>query len=85
MGMRDGMKSTLTIGGGCSDFLIILVAAILVGPWIVQLLWGWVVPDIFAGMVEEGLLLSKLTWWQAFKLSWFVGLLVGASRGASTS
>ncbi len=60
--------------------LLLLVLIIFIGPWITQLLWGWVVPDVFGGAVEHGILFAKITWWQAFKLDLLVLALVGSSR-----
>lgn len=51
--------------------LVILVFAsvlALLGTWLTQVVWAWVVPDIFAGMVSQGLLPATLTLYQAFKL-----------------
>ncbi len=70
--VKKGLKVLASIGVAC--LIIVLVA----GVWAVaSLVWGWVVPDVFAGAVEQGLLPAKITMWQVAKLwilFWIIGL-----------
>ena len=44
-----------------------------------KVVWAWVVPDLFAGAVEEGLIVAELTWSASLKLAVLVGVLGGFS------
>ena len=69
---------------GILTIVIIIVVVILLGPFLAQLAWQWVVPDIFGGMVAANLLPAKITWWQAFKLAIFFWLTgISGSRSSS--
>ena len=63
-------------------FIVVIVMLFSIGMLIMRALWGWVIPDLFAGAVENGLIAGSLSWWQAFKLLVFVGLLFGGARGS---
>ena len=41
--------------------------------------WGWVVPDLFPGAVDQDLISADLTWLAAVKLAVLVGVLGGFS------
>lgn len=56
-----------------SGLYILLGLSVLLAPVFIYLLWGWIVPDVFAGMVKEGLLPSNLEFWQVMKI--WVGLI----------
>lgn len=49
--------------------------ALLAGT-LVYLLWPVAIPAAFPTLVAIGTLAAKLTWWQAFCLSWLLGLLI---------
>ena len=55
--------------------ILLAVAVVAVGLFIVRLVWAWVVPDIFAGAVDAGLVVSSLTWIQAAKIGILVSVL----------
>ena len=84
---KRGMGS-VSGGPGCvalaALFLGILAVAAVVGAAIVSAVWAWVVPDVFAGAVEHGVLPAALTYMQALKLSILLSVLgltyVGTSR-----
>jgi TRAP-type uncharacterized transport system fused permease subunit len=42
-----------------------------------RFVWGWVVPDLFPGAVDQGLIVADLTWLSAFKLAVLVAVLSG--------
>ncbi len=58
---------------------VVLIATgfIVFGGFLIMLAWAWVVPDVFAGLVDEGLLFARLTFWQAVKLNIFVSVMLG--------
>ena len=51
--------------------IIVFILALLV----IKLLWGWVVPDLFPGAVAQGLIVSTIGWYTAFKIAIVIGLL----------
>lgn len=57
--------------------VIVFVVTLL----LVKLLWAWTIPDIFPGAVEQGLIAKSISWFTAFKVAIFVGVLAGAGRG----
>lgn len=63
--------------------LLAAVALIVTGTFLITLVWQWVVPDIFAGMVKAELLPASITMWQALKLSIPLFVLGGASSRSS--
>ena len=44
-----------------------------------KLVWAWVVPDLFPGAVDQGLVVAELTWSASLKLAVLVGVLGGFS------
>ena len=44
-----------------------------------KVVWAWVVPDLFAGAVDQGLIIADLTWSASLKLAVLVGVLGGFS------
>jgi hypothetical protein len=58
-------------------FIGVFVVIVLIVTFLMTIIWSWVVPDIFAGMVAKGLLPSSITVWQAFKLSLLIGFFIG--------
>lgn len=67
-------------------FLGIAIVLILVSAFLMTAVWGWVVPDVFAGAVEQGVLPASISLAQALKLSillWIFGITqtsVGSSN-----
>lgn len=55
--------------------LALLPLVILLGLFIIKFVWSWVIPDLFPGAVEQGLIVRELSWYMAFKLSVFVGAM----------
>lgn len=54
----------------------LLIAAFVIGTFVTVWVWGLVVPDVFAGAVEHGILPASLTFVQALKL-WLLLLILG--------
>jgi hypothetical protein len=79
--MRDGM--------GCLALAAITVALVAVlvavGAFFITLVWPWVVPDVFAGAVQQGILPGSLTFWQAVKLMILFAVLGLTSHARSSS
>ncbi len=65
---------------GCLGTIGLFVGLLLLALLVIKLVWGWTVPDLFPGAVEQGLIAGSLSWWSAFKLAILVALL-GALAG----
>ncbi len=62
----------MSIGTGA----IVLVAIVLiVGLMVLKLVWAWVVPDMFPGAVEKGLIAGEISWWTSLKLAIVLAVL----------
>ena len=55
--------------------LFILVAYLVLVPFVVKWLWAWTVPGLFPGAVREGLVARSISWFTAFKLALFLAIL----------
>ena len=71
---------------GVSTGIAILISVLIV--FVISLIvfkfvWAWVVPDLFPGAVEQGLIVADLTWLTALKLAVFVAVLGGFSPAIS--
>jgi len=57
--------------------LVVFVLALL----LVKLLWGWTVPDLFPGAVEQGLVARSISWYTALKVALLVAVLSALASG----
>ena len=53
------------------SFIIFIIFWFLLGPYLVKILWNWLMPQLFAGV-------GLLTWWKSFTLCVMVRLIVSA-------
>lgn len=86
MPMGRSFKSFLKglgVGGVIVVVLLIGVAVVAVVPYLVQAVWGWVIPDLFPGAVKQGLMAGTISWFTALKLT--ILLIVFGMFGASHS
>ena len=44
-----------------------------------KFLWGWTIPEVFPGAVEQGLILGEITWLTALKITGLFAILASAS------
>ena len=56
-------------------FTLAVVMIFLITVFAIGMIWAWIVPDLFPGAVEDGLVAGSLTMWESFKIL-FV-LLIG--------
>ena len=58
---------------------ILIQVAITFGIMVVVLkfVWAWVVPDLFPGAVDQGLIIADLTWLAALKFAVLVSVVSG--------
>jgi len=59
-----------------ASLLVVPAIVVVVGTFFLTIVWSWVIPDVFAGAVYEGLLPHDISLEQAFKLSALLSLLV---------
>ncbi len=57
-------------------FVVFVLALLLV-----KLLWGWTVPDLFPGAVEQGLVARSISWYTALKVALLVAVLSAMTSG----
>lgn len=65
--MRLG--KTMAAGVAIGVIIAALLVAIGAGPFLIKVVWGWVVPDLFPGAVQQGLIKGSISWFVAFKLT----------------
>ncbi len=57
--------------------LAVGAAAFVVALLVVKVLWAWVIPDIFPGAVEQGLVAARISWFTALKVAILLAVLAG--------
>jgi len=57
--------------------LVTVAVAFVVTVVLLKFVWAWVVPDLFPGAVDQGILLAELTWLETVKFVVLVGMLSG--------
>lgn len=57
-------------GGWILLLIVFIIFWFLLGPYLVKILWNWLMPQLFAGV-------GLLTWWKSFVLCVMVRLMVG--------
>jgi hypothetical protein len=60
--------------------LLLILGVMVLVLFLVKILWSWVVPDLFPGAVQQGLIARDISWYTAFKISIFIAVLAGISR-----
>ena len=73
-----GKGKVVAIGTGMVG--LALVAFVLV-TLLLKVLWGWVIPDLFPGAVEQGLVAGSISWGTAMKVAVFAAVLSGFGHG----
>ena len=57
--------------------LITMAVTFVISVIVFKFVWAWVVPDLFPGAVEQGLVAADLTWLASLKLAVLVAVLSG--------
>jgi uncharacterized membrane protein len=57
--------------------LVSVVVTFVIAVVLFKFVWAWVVPDLFPGAVEQGLIAADLTWLASLKLAVLVAVLSG--------
>ena len=78
--MKKGWLFAL-VPGVLTVIAVVFVLVLL----LIKLLWAWTIPDIFPGAVDDGLIVSSLSWFSALKVAIFIAVLAGIGRGSITN
>lgn len=73
------------VGLSCLGALALIAILTVVVAFLITLVWGWVIPDVFAGAVQQGILPASITWFQALKLSILLSIFGLTGRSSSSS
>lgn len=74
----EEVEQRVTEGVTLGVTILVSVAVIFVIAMILfKFVWAWVVPDLFPGAVQQGLIAADLTWLTALKLAVLVAVLGG--------
>jgi DNA-binding CsgD family transcriptional regulator len=65
---KSKLKTALFIVGILVGVLVIVGGMFVLVTYLIQFLWGWIVPDLFAHAVSQGYLAKEISWWTAFKI-----------------
>ena len=57
----------------------IIVGLFILALLLLKILWGWAIPDLFPGAVEQGLVARSISWYTALKMAIFVAVLGGVA------
>jgi len=76
------MKRNWIIAAVVPGVLAVVVCVFVIAIFLVKFLWGWTVPDLFPGAVEQGLVARSISWLTSLKVAIFIAVLTGAA-GAS--
>ena len=76
--LRNEVEKRVTEGVTVGITILIQVAvSFVIAVVVFKFVWAWVVPDLFPGAVEAGLIIADLTWLAALKLAVLVAVLSG--------
>ena len=74
------MKKSSAIAIGIAAFpavLAMIVGVVVLALLVIKLVWAWAIPDLLPGAVKQGLVARDISWYTAFKLAVFVGVIFG--------
>ncbi len=57
--------------------LALTVGVFIVALFLIKFLWGWTIPDLFPGAVDQGLIAREISWFSSLKLAIFLAALAG--------
>ena len=63
--------------------MAMVLGAFVLGLLLVKVLWGWTIPDILPGAVEQGLVARSISWFTALKIAIFIAVLAGLAGARS--
>jgi hypothetical protein len=77
--MEDSRKQSIILGIilAIPGLIVLIIAMFVVALFVIKLLWAWTIPDLFPGAVAQGLIAEHISWYAAFKLAIFIGVMAG--------
>ncbi len=63
--------------------IALIIIVFIVALFIIKLLWGWIIPDLFPGAVAQGLVAATIGWYTSFKIALVLGLLSGVFKAGN--
>ena len=73
------MKRNWIIAAVVPGVLAVVVCVFVIAIFLVKFLWGWTVPDLFPGAVEQGLVARSISWLTSLKVAIFIAVFTGAA------
>ena len=74
----SGSKIAGVVAGGIMLGCVVFVVVLL----LVKALWGWTIPDLFPGAVQQGLVAGSISWLTAGKVALLIAVLSGFAKGS---
>ena len=71
------MNKKMKIFAGIISLVTVIFVCVF---FLIKFMWSWVVPDLFPGAVESGLVASEISWFTALKLALFMAILGGGIK-----
>ena len=59
------------------SILVALIVTFVISLIVFKFVWAWVVPDLFPGAVDQGLISADLTWAATLKLAVLIAVVSG--------
>jgi len=76
--VSDNVEKKVTEGVTTGvSILVTVIVTFVIAVILFKFVWAWVVPDLFPGAVEQGLVAANLTWLASLKLAVLVAVLSG--------
>lgn len=60
--------------------LALMVALCAFIGWIISLVWGWIMPDLFPRLVTEGYIASDISWLTGFGITLLISCIIAGVR-----
>lgn len=57
--------------------LVFIAAVFFVTLLLIRVFWSWIIPDLFPGAVNNGLIANTISWFTAFELAIVAALMAG--------
>ena len=69
---------TSKIAAAVTGILMVVAIVFFVGLLVIKAMWAWIIPDLFPGAVQQGLVAGSITWATSAKVALFLALVSGS-------
>jgi len=69
------------IAGGILAGVVAAAIVLIISLFLIKVFWSWIVPDLFPGAVEQGLIAESVSWLTTLKLAIVCAVISGAGAG----